>query len=469
MNKGIIRGILCNVTAAVCLALVLSHLDSIRAWSCDVAVVSGNITTNGRPLIWKNRDCSANWHQQVAFFPAEFSGPGAYIMIHDYDDVANFNSGSPINPSGGLNEAGFAIACTSVYEDFMPIDEALNINTMLIWEALKRCVTVADFEKLLKKWHTWHVGKVISGNFVVIDAQGGAALFECYTGTILGLIRPVMFRKYNANTGRVTDEWGTTLRYPWSGYSGYENRANNNSYIFINYGEERKVRADEILSQLADSDLLDYRTVMRLVARDVTGKQIAASSSQQNYSTTYCISRSQTRLALVVDGVKAGSNPHLATFWATIGEPSIGIFTPYFPHAGDVPYAAYVDDLTIAGEFYDINDTCLMNRAVNRREIMDNLIYESNDGNAITGIDDGTINKVELAKVQAWSFPLEDIIIDRTEEYLGQLRTNSSLATPDTLFNLSDYCMAYGYINYNETSPGLFHTWDLNKPLGLFW
>jgi hypothetical protein len=469
MRKRIIRGILCNLTAALCAALVLSHIESIEAWSCDVAVVSGNVTANGRPLIWKNRDCSANWHQQITYFPPEFSGPGGYIMIYDYDDNANLNNGTPVNPSGGLNEAGFAIACTSVYEDFMPIDEALNINTMLVWEALKRCVTVSDFESLLKNWHTWHVGKVISGNFVVIDAKGGAALFECYTGTLLGLIRPVMFRKYNANTGRVTDEWGTTWRYPWSAYCGYENRANNNFYISINYGEERKVRADEILSQHAASGMLDYRSVMRAVARDVNGKQLSTGSTQENYSTTYCISRAQTRLALVVDGVKAGDNSHLATFWCNIGEPSVGIFTPYFPHAGDVPYAAYVDDITLTGGFYDTNDTCLMNRAINRREIYDNLLYESNTGNAVTGIDDGTINKIELAKVQAWTFPLEDIIIDRTEEYLDQLRSNSSLATPDNLFNLSDYCMAYGYVNYNETSPGLFHTWDLDKPLGLFW
>ena len=469
MRKQFIREILRHLAAAVCLALVLTHLDAIRAWSCDVAVVSGNITTNGRPLIWKNRDCSANWHQQVAYFPAEFSGPGAYVMVHDYDDDANFNNGTPVNPSGGLNESGFAIACTSVYEDFMPIDEALNINTMLVWESLKRCVTISDFERLLKNWHTWHVGKVISGNFVVIDASGGAALFECYTGTILGLIRPVMFRKYNANTGRVTDEWGTTWRYPWSGYSGYENRANNNFYISINYGEERKVRADQILSQLASAGLLNYRAVMRLVARDVNGKQMSSSFSDTNYSTTYCISRAQTRLALVVDGVKPGDNGHLATFWCNLGEPSIGIFTPFFPHGGDVPYAAYVDDITLAGGFYDANDTCLMNRLINRREIMDNLMYESNTGNAVTGIDDGTINKVELAKVQSWTFPLEDIILDRTEEYLDQLRNNSSLATPENLFNLSDYCMAFGYVNYNETSPGLFHSWDLDKPLGLFW
>ncbi|HOD13304.1 MAG TPA: hypothetical protein PK307_16310 [Spirochaetota bacterium] len=469
MRKRGIRNFLFHLVAAVCAVLALCHFVWTDARACDVAVVSGKITANGRPLIWKNRDCSANWHQQVAFFPGEYAGPGSYIMVHDYDDVANMNNGTPVNPSGGLNQAGFAIACTSVYEDFMPTNEAININTMLIWEALKRCVTVSDFENLVREWHTWHVGKVISGNFVVIDARGGAALFECYTGSVLGLIRPVQFRKFDANTGRVTDQYGITLRYPSGGYCGYENRANNNSYIFINYGEERKVRADEILSALAGSGTLDYRSVMRLVARDVNGKQIAASSSDSNYSTTYCISRSQTRLALVVDGVNAGDDPHLATFWCNMGEPSIGIFTPYFPHGGDVPYAAYVDDLTIAGAFYDTNDTCLMNRAINRREIYDNLMYESNDGNAVTGIDDGTINKLELAKVQAWTLPLEDIIMDSTEEYLDQLRGNSSLATPENLYDLSAYCMAYGYINYNETSPGLFYGWDLDKPLGLFW
>src|SRR4030043_1789323 len=103
-------------------------------------------------------------------------------MVYDWDEVAKANGlthnppiNSPINPSGGVNEAGFAISCTSVYEDFMPIHEALNINTHMIQESLEKCVTLSDYDNLIKVWNTLNRGKFISGNFVVIAARGASA------------------------------------------------------------------------------------------------------------------------------------------------------------------------------------------------------------------------------------------------------------------------------------------------------
>ena len=59
MRKRGIRNFLFHLVAAVCAVLALCHFVWTDARACDVAVVSGKITANGRPLIWKNRDCSA--------------------------------------------------------------------------------------------------------------------------------------------------------------------------------------------------------------------------------------------------------------------------------------------------------------------------------------------------------------------------------------------------------------------------
>ncbi|MFY9399516.1 MAG: hypothetical protein WAR22_14245, partial [Desulfomonilia bacterium] len=53
-----------------------------QALACDVAVVSGRVTTDGRPVIWKNFDNSSSANQQVKFFSGRKSGPGGYIMVY---------------------------------------------------------------------------------------------------------------------------------------------------------------------------------------------------------------------------------------------------------------------------------------------------------------------------------------------------------------------------------------------------
>ncbi|PKL35299.1 MAG: hypothetical protein CVV44_21030 [Spirochaetae bacterium HGW-Spirochaetae-1] len=448
-----------------------------RAEACDVAVVSGKVTTNGRPILWKSRDCSANWHQELEYFPAINSRAGGCVMVHNYDDLAWINNGVRENPSGGLNEAGLAVSCTSVYEDFNPYHEAININTDLIRETLQECATLDDFDTYLKNWYNNHAGMVISGNFVVIDAQGGAALYECYTGQIAGQIK---YRKYDANTGRETDWDGTAetvmteSREGEDDFNYFYNRANNNSYININFGEERAIRANELLNMLVDEGNMNYRTLMRVVTKDVTGNQldpvtgtVLAEEEEDlgNYSTTYCISRNQTRTALVVDGVKAGDNPALSVFYCALGEPSISVYTPYFAHAQAVSWLCHIDSMDLIGRLYDLNDTCFLNRAMNRREAYDNLIYKTNTGDVIQGMDNVCINKIELAAAQEWTLPLEDFILDMTAEYIDDMRGKSSYITQANLASFSDYCVEYLYENYNAASAD-YYPWTMEKPWG---
>jgi hypothetical protein len=447
-------------------SLVYNHV-----YPCDVAVISARASSTGRPFIWKSRDCSANWHQEIKYFPAVTTKAGAYIMVIGFDDLANFNTGSKVNPSGGLNEAGFALTCTSVYEDFNPANEMVNINTDLIKDGVEQCATITDFETYMGNWRKAHPGKVISGNFVAIDAKGGAALYECYTA---GTILPIRFRKYDANNGKITETFNGSTSVIDQGtgtkFIGFFNRSNSNVFIPYNYGEERRWRATDLFTELASTGRLNYRNCMVEVSKDVYGQQIDANgrqldqaSCQSDYSTTYCISRNQTRLGMVIDGVAPGTDPRLSVFWCLLGEPAVGVYIPYFLVAGSVSWLAYIDDIDMDGNLYDLNDTSLLDRACNRREIFANLLYDSNDGNVATGMEDRNINKLELAKVQQWTYPLEDFVFRKCEEFMADLAAHPAYITAANMRSFSDYCANYVYTNYNEGSATQFG-WTYNKP-----
>jgi hypothetical protein len=460
-------------------ATLIASLIYTDVYPCDVAVVSARASSTGRPFIWKSRDCSANWHQEIKYFPAVTTKAGAYIMVIGFDDLAGVNTGSKVNPSGGVNEAGFAIACTSVYEDLNPMHEAVNVNTDLIRHGLEQCATLADFEAYLGAWRRDHVGKVISGNFCAIDAKGGAAMYECYTGNVGGTINPIRWRKTDANTGKITETYSgyTSVIDKGAGnnFIGFVNLTNCNAYITYNYGEERRWRATDIFTELKSTGRLNYRNCMVEVTKDVYGQQIDdnghqldPANCQTDYSTTYCISRNQTRLGLVVDGVASGGDPRLSAFWCVLGEPAVAVYVPYFVTAGGVSWLAYIDDIDMDGKLYDLNDTSLLARASNRREMFENLLYDSNYGSVLSGMEDRNINKLKLAEVQLWTYPLEDFIFRKYEEFMADLSVHASYITMENMRAFSDYCANHVYTNYNEASATQF-AWTYAKPWDSIW
>jgi hypothetical protein len=224
-------------------------------------------------------------------------------------------------------------------------------------------------------------------------------------------------------------------------------------------GQDRKYRAEALLTKLVSEKRINYRTVMREVSKDVVGKQVNPElSSETNYSTTYCLSRNATRSAIVVRGAASGGDPRLATMWVNLGEPSVGVFVPFFAAAKGTSELARMDTL-VSGAWRDYDDSCLLNQAIAEREIKDSLIYSSNSGDVIWGMYDNYINKVELAKVQLWTFPIEDTIIDNTESFLSDLQSDPTQITAAKLKDFADYCAEYAYENFQEGSAVDF-PWD---------
>jgi hypothetical protein len=170
------------------LLLLTSAVFSLEDWEeCTVGVAIGKATNDGRPIMWKNRDTTVLDNEINYFTDGRFK----YMAL--------VSAGYPNMAWAGVNEIGFCIM-NSASNDHM--NSASNDqkghsttglgNGVIMKEALQNCVTVNDFEELLEKTNV--TGRTTFSNFGVIDAFGGAAIFEtgnhCPWDTLSAAISP---------------------------------------------------------------------------------------------------------------------------------------------------------------------------------------------------------------------------------------------------------------------------------------
>lgn len=130
--------------------------------ACTSAIVSGKLTANGRPLMWKNRDTN-DLNNRVERIVAH-DGLMEFVALFDARDLRDTAAWM------GFNEAGFAIMNTASY-NLNGNDGVKNMDREgeLMRYALERCKTVDDFERLLQ---TLPKPLGVEANFGVIDARG---------------------------------------------------------------------------------------------------------------------------------------------------------------------------------------------------------------------------------------------------------------------------------------------------------
>ena len=149
----------------LCAVAIVLFATPVQA--CTSAVVSGKVTPDGRPLLWKNRDTD--------FMRNHVD----YVKGEKYDFIAVVNSANAYLKEAwmGTNSAGFALMNTQSYNlmDVKGDEERGAANGRVIYRALEVCATVEDFCHFLD---TISKPSDIEANFGVIDAQGGAAMFE---------------------------------------------------------------------------------------------------------------------------------------------------------------------------------------------------------------------------------------------------------------------------------------------------
>jgi len=290
--------------------LLLLAAAGMAQEECTVAVVSGSVTSDGRPLLWKNRD-SSNRENSVCFF----KGPR-------YDFFGVINSGDTTQVWMGLNTAGFALMNS---ESMDQDGDSADTEGYFMKQALGECARVEDLDALLRR--TALAGRGTRANFGCIDAAGGAAFFEA------GNFR---HRKFTTQDSGLAPA-GFLVRANFS-MTGLGAEA---------YGGWRYHRARSLLSGRAAAGNLDLAWMLESVVRDLVSDDLnpyplpfrgrAGEAPEGFIHAQNTISRHRTVSAVLFQGVRAGEHPALSTMWILLGEPVAAVALPLWPASGEVP------------------------------------------------------------------------------------------------------------------------------------
>ena len=171
---------------------------AIEAAACTSAIVTGELTANGRPLLWKHRDAS-DLDNKVERIDAKGDNY-AYIALFNATDTLCRQAWA------GCNSTGFAVINTASYNLKADTVTTMDQEGFLMSKALASCATVDDFERLLQSLPK-PLG--VEANFGVIDAKGGAAYFEtCNYSYRRFDVAGYMIRTNYSKSGRENEGYG---------------------------------------------------------------------------------------------------------------------------------------------------------------------------------------------------------------------------------------------------------------------
>lgn len=280
--------------------------------ACTSIIVSGKVTPDGRPYIFKNRDT-----HDLDNLAIQIQGPRyRFIGIVATKDTLYKSVWS------GHNEVGFAIANTAAYnlngklEPGKPRPQGDDNDGTLMRKALGTCRTLGDFEHLLDSIKAQ--GPIPSNsNFAVLDAEGGVAYYE--TGNN-GYV------KYDANDPLVAP-YGFIVRTN-HGMSGERS---------LDQGVERYLAISDYATRAAFANDLGFENIIRKVTRNLkhglTQIDLHDFQPQDDSQPVYFpfrdfIPRYLTASAQLIQGVKENESPLLTTAWTIVGSPLTTVAIP---------------------------------------------------------------------------------------------------------------------------------------------
>ena len=273
------------------LIALLAMMALVVADACTSAIVSGKLTANGRPLLWKNRDTN-DLNNRVERIVAH-DGLMEFVALFDARDLKDTAAWM------GFNEAGFAIMNTASY-NLNGNDGVKNMDREgeLMRYALERCKTVDDFENLL---NTLPKPLGVEANFGVIDAQGNGAYFET------GNFKYVKFDLADA-------EDGILMRTNYS-YSGVKDKGMG----YVREKNEKTLLAPHIASQDITPAVFTEE-LSRTFYNSLIGKDYTRSGDTWIVDQDF-IPRRISSASVVIEGILPGENPRLTTMWIALGYP----------------------------------------------------------------------------------------------------------------------------------------------------
>ena len=299
--------------AITCLLISAALLGgAAHSNACTSIIVSGKVTPDGRPYIFKNRDT-----HDLDNLAIQIQGPRyRFIGIVATKDTLYKSVWS------GHNEVGFAIANTAAYnlngepEPGKPRPQGDDNDGILMRKALGTCRTLGDFEHLLDSIKAQ--GPIPSNsNFAVLDAEGGVAYYE--TGN-KGYV------KYDANDPLVAP-YGFIVRTN-HGMSGERS---------LDQGVERYLAISDYATRAAFANDLGFENIIRKVTRNLkhglTQIDLHDFQPQDDSQPVYFpfrdfIPRYLTASAQLIQGVKENESPLLTTAWTIVGSPLTTVAIP---------------------------------------------------------------------------------------------------------------------------------------------
>ncbi|MEW4453597.1 carcinine hydrolase/isopenicillin-N N-acyltransferase family protein [Bremerella sp. JC817] len=308
--------------AAVVLAFAtLPLMSSNSVQACTTAVISGRATSDGRPILWKNRDTRDTTHQEIL-----------QLTEGKHRAIGVVNAGKTNSVWMGVNEAGFCIENSVARDLAIPGKKSGLGNGGLMKRALETCATVAEFKQLLEE--TDETGRTTIGNFGVIDGAGGAAMFE---------VGPKSHVMYDANDPETAPD-GIVVRANFATTVRDLPIDPTADQLVEVPSQDRYRRACSLLKPLA-GDKISVAYVLRNCTRDLSDSKLAPLPGSVNLKgnplppeidTANTISRSFTVSAAVFHGVLPDEDPRLTTMWTILGEPIFSLAVPCFAATTDL-------------------------------------------------------------------------------------------------------------------------------------
>ncbi len=292
----------------LCIFVLLLSI-STGAIACTTAVISGRVTNNGRPLIWKLRDT-----EEYDNHMRRFESPlGHYIgLVNDSDTLG-------LAVWGGHNSLGFAIMNSASFNVNVGYEgDVENQEGVIMKRALAECRTLTDFEHLL---NTLPRPMGLAAHFGVIDAEGGAAFYEVNNET---------WTKFDANesdTGYIIRTNYSFTGTPDMGYGYVRFRTATNLF--------KQVMSGNFSVELIGSR---FSRSMYNSQLEVDFKARAEKEIVRYIDSDDLICRFGTSSMILVEGIKAGEDPLNTTSWVQIGNPYLSPLVPVWTDA-EIPIA----------------------------------------------------------------------------------------------------------------------------------
>lgn len=282
---------------------------------CTSAIIGGDASNHGAPMLWKNRD--TNYLSNKIIYVDD--------LPYSYIGIVNAAETSGRFVYAGLNSAGFGIMNTVAYNLPKISDEMHDLEGQIMAAALRTCRTVDDFENYLKK----NLGEALGSwaNFGVIDADGRAVIFEVHNNGYEKMDTADAPKKYYINTNFSR----SGAEGKGAGYLRFEQAT-----ALFNKIPAKGITHETIFQNISRN--FGHPLVNHPTLKDLENQPMNEPLWVHNRN---CINRPSTSGVVIINGRKKDEKNSVATLWALLGEPVTSIAVPVWVESKTTPLALH--------------------------------------------------------------------------------------------------------------------------------